>query len=391
MASRMRNGIVKRNKTYSYNVRVFDPATGKMKTKQVGGFKTERAAIEARDVARVAASRRELVAESAELLGDFLQRWLAAIDVKPKTLTGYRYHVEHYVAPRIGGMQLRSIKAPVLTGLFAELALTGGRAGGPLGRASIASVHRTLRSAFAWGVREQVISSNPVPAATLPPDPARHAPKKAGGPAAFDWEQLTRFLSVADGHDLGALFRLAAATGLRRGELCYLRWRHIDLEAMRVTIAGTRTVIAGETIETSPKSGHARTITIDDNTAAHLRRHRAAQEADRAQAGNLWCDEVDYVFTNAVGQAISPDRVSKAMTPLCKSAGVPRIKFHGLRHTHATLLLTAGAAVHEVSARLGHADATITMRIYAHALPSRADQLSDVFAGGLRSSDLASV
>ena len=387
----MRNGIVKRNKTYSFNVRVFDPATGKMKTKQVGGFKTERAAIEARDVARVAAARRELVAESAESLGDFLQRWLSAIDVKPKTLTGYRYQVEHYVAPRIGGMQVRSIKAPVLTGLFAELALTGGRAGGPLGRSSIASIHRTLRSAFAWGVREQVISSNPVPEATLPPDPARHAPKESEGPAAFDWDQLTSFLSVADGHDLGPLFRLAVATGLRRGELCYLRWRHIDLEALRVTVAGTRTVIAGETIETSPKSGHPRTITIDDDTAADLRRHREGQDARREQAGDLWRNDDGYVFTNAVGQPVSPDRPSKAMTPLCLSAGVPRIKFHGLRHTHATLLLTAGAAVHEVSARLGHADATITMRIYAHALPSRADQLSDVFAGGLKRPGLANV
>lgn len=386
----MKNCICKNGDRWDVAIRTPDPITGKTKLVWKTGFTSKAEAVTYRDITKAAIAKGELTLQSDELFEDFLHRWLEIGSLKPKTREGYRYQVDHYVVPRVGQLKLKAVKAATLTRLYQDLARDGGRNGSALGHPSIASVHRTLRSALSWAVKEQALTTNPAARATLPPDPRSHRPREASQdrPNSFDADQLATFLAQADLHEAGAFFRLAAFTGMRRGELLYLRWHHIDLGAGTVTVSGTRSTVKGQDSETSPKAGRTRTLSIDPLTVAVLAQLRSDQAKWRLEAGELWAGD-DHVFINRAGVALRPDYPSKLMARLCRDAGLPMLKFHGLRHTHATLLLTANAPVHEVAQRLGHADATVTMRFYAHALPQASDRMSGLFAGLIPASRLA--
>jgi integrase len=381
MAAAMKNGIVKRGSTYSYVVRERDPATGDSKPRWKGGFKTRQEAIKARDKARAAAGDGESVIRSRDPLSDYLHSWLDALDVKPKTMDGYRYNVDHYVIPRLGATRLQDLTPQHLTRLYFSLRVDGGRAGGELGWPSVHAVHRTLRSALSDAVHAQLLHSNPAERAQLPPKPratTREA-REEEQLQVYTPSQLTTFLVTASRHRLGPLFHLAAYTGARRGELLHLRWRDLDFDRRTLHIAGSRTMAAGKPVEGSTKGGHSRTTSLDSSTLAVMRSHRANQAQERLIAGELWQDHPEYVFVTHTGAPIHLDTPSSLMPKLCAEAGLPRIRFHDLRHTHATILLSAGVPVHEVADRLGHADATITLKVYAKVLQDRASGLGDAF------------
>jgi len=112
---------------------------------------------------------------------------------------------------------------------------------------------------------------------------------------------------------------------------------------------------------------------------AVLREHRARQVAERLKAGSLWTD-TNHVFVTETGAPLCPDTPSQLMPKLVSIAGVPHARLHDLRHLHATTLLHAGVPVHVVAARLGHADAVTTLRVYAHVLRENTSGVGDVFA-----------
>lgn len=378
----MKNGVIKRGSSWSYVVRELDPATGRTKQRWKGGFKSREEAVAARDDARVSARRGESVTATRQTLGEYLTSWVRQVDVKPKTRTGYEYNVTRYVVPRIGGVRLQDLRPATLTRFYADLLQSGGRDGRELGWRSVQAVHRTLSTALASAVRMQLIYSNPAERAQLPPRPraSSREDREAEDVKVFTHEQLRAFLKAADNHRLGCFFRLAAYSGARRGELLHLRWSDIDLERRRLHILGTRSLAGTTVVEGTPKGGRARTIGIDLETVEALRSHRARQAEERLRAGTLWDDGPDYVFTKATGAPIHPDTVSSLMPKLCEAARVPRRRLHDLRHTHATFLLSGGRPPHEVADRLGHSDATITLKVYASVLRDRADGLGDAFA-----------
>ncbi len=150
MSAKLRDGIVKRGTGWSYVVRVADPATGLTRPKWVGGFVSEDAAKAARDDARVAARRGEYVDRASVTVREYLLEWLEthAGSVKPKTMAGYRYNLEHWVIPQIGGQRLQGLRPAAVSALYRELAASGGRGGRPLSAQSVETVHRTLRKAL---------------------------------------------------------------------------------------------------------------------------------------------------------------------------------------------------------------------------------------------------
>jgi integrase len=396
--SKLRDGVTKRGSTWSYVIRVPDPETGRSRPKWVGGFATEAAAKAARDEARVAARRGEYVDRSALTLGQFLPEWLEAHagSVKPGTVAGYRADIERYIVPRIGGLRLQSLRPAMLSRFYRELATSGGKDGRPLSASTVAHVHRTLRKALTDAVRvEQVLATNPAERAKLPR-------ARRGEPGTI-WTppQLAAFLEQASGHRLSAFFRLAAYTGARRGELLALRWSALDLDAAEVTFSGSTDVIDGERVTDTTKSGRSRIVSLDAGTVAAMREHRRRQLEERMRAGPLWV-ESELVFTAEDGAPVYPDTLSLLMgrlirdynepaipgrgrghprTPLPRpDAQLPPARLHDLRHVHATTLLLAGVPVHVVANRLGHADPSTTLRVYAHVLREQATGAADVFA-----------
>ena len=380
---KLRDGVMKRGTTWSYVIRVKDPETGISKPRWVGGFATEHDAKAARDDARVNARKGQYIDRNSITVAAYLDQWLEAhaVEVKPKTLQDYRHLIGRHVRPHIGDLRLQAITPARLTKLYRELATSGGRDGTGLSPRTVEYVHAVLRKAFHDAfVVDQILPSNPVERAKRPRK-ARSEPGRVWTP-----EQLRAFLDTASQHRLFAFYRLAAYTGARRGELLNLRWHDIDLDHGEVSITGSAAVIAGQRIEGTTKSGRSRTVSIDPGTVQVLRDHRKRQAEERLKVGPEWCGTDDYVFSTAWGKPIHPDTVSSLMTALINSHNdqqdepLPHARLHDLRHVHATTLLLAGVPVHVVAARLGHADPSITLRVYAHVISNQLTEAADIFA-----------
>ena len=161
---KLRDGVIKRGGSWSYVIRVPDPATGATRPKWVGGFDTEEAAKAARDEARIRARRGEFVNRSTSTVAGYLAEWVEAhaATVKPKTFAGYRHDIDHYIVPRIGRMRLQALRPAVISKLYRDLAEHGGRDGRPLSATTVSHIHRTLRKALTDAVDvEQVLAANP--------------------------------------------------------------------------------------------------------------------------------------------------------------------------------------------------------------------------------------
>jgi integrase len=382
---KLRDGVMKRGNTWSYVIRVKDPHTGISKPKWVGGFATEEDAKSARDQGRVKARRGEYVSRSTLTVADYLAEWVEAhaATVKPKTLAGYRHDIDHYIKPRIGWMRLQALRPAVISNFYRDLAEHGSREGQSLSVWTVSHVHRTLRKALADAVHvEQLLTANPAERSKRPHN-------RAAEPArVWTAEHLGLFLTIAKSHRLYAFYHLAAYTGARRGELLFLRWEAVDLDAAEVTFGGSTAVVRGQRVEGTTKGGRSRTISIDHDTVTVLRTHHRQQDVERQAAGSAWTDS-RLVFTTRWGEPLYPDTVTalmnklisehnKSVTPSAKP--LPHARLHDLRHLHATTLLLAGVPVHVVAARLGHADPAVTLRVYSHVLREHTRRVGDVFA-----------
>jgi integrase len=380
---RLRDGVMKRGTTWSYVIRVKDPETGISKPRWVGGFATEQDAKAARDEARVKARKGQYIDRNRITVAAYLDDWLEAhaVEVKPKTLQDYRHLINRHVRPHIGDLRLQAITPARITRLYHELAAGGGRDGAGLSPRTVEYVHAVLRKAFRDAVVvDQTLPSNPIERAKRRRN-ARSEPGRVWTPA-----QLRAFLDTARQHRLFAFYRLAAYTGARRGELLNLRWRDVDLDLAEVRITGSAAVIGGQRIEGTTKSGRSRTVSIDAGTAQVLRDHRKRQAGERLRVGPEWRGTDDHVFSTSRGEPIHPDTVSSLMTTLINTHNdqqgepLPHARLHDLRHVHATTLLLAGVPVHVVAARLGHADPSITLRVYAHVINDQLTEAADIFA-----------
>ena len=265
--------------------------------------------------------------------------------------------------------------------------------GAGLSPRTVEYVHAVLRKAFRDAVLvDQLLPSNPVERAKRPRTPVRERGE------IWAASQLRVFLDVARSHRLFVFFHLAAYTGGRRGELLNLRWRDVDLAAAEIRISGSAAVVGGTRIEGTTKSGRSRTVSIDAGTVRVLKEHRARQTEDRLTAGPEWIGDDDYVFTTAWGGPVHPDTVSSLIGDLVRAHNVtvgengggellPHARLHDLRHVHATTLLLAGVPVHVVAARLGHADPSVTLRVYAHVIRDQVAEAAGIFARSVHARD----
>jgi integrase len=180
-------------------------------------------------------------------------------------------------------------------------------------------------------------------------------------------EQVKRFLAAAAQSPFGPLWMVFLGTGMRRGEVLGLRWRDIDWDHRVINVRQAVTCLGGGTRIGPPKTKTAlRDIQgIDPHLLAALREHRVRQNERRLALGAAWQDN-DLVFPTAIGTPVNPNNLARDYNRWVQQAGVPRIRIHDHRHTHASLLLQMGTDVKVVSERLGHSRASITMDVYSH-------------------------
>jgi integrase len=334
-----------------------------------GGFRLKREAQDAMATEMVAEGRQERVEPSKLTLGEYLTReWLPLQKAgkKPSTVAGYTHFVEKRIIPALGNVRLTELAPAEIATLYASVRAGGRKDGkeGGLSERSLKQLHAVLHSSLAHAVEVGLIRRNPV--AALP----RDVKPKLRRTEMHTWtaEQLRAFLKAVEADRLHACFALAATTGMRRSELLGLRWEDVDLEHSQIAVRRGLVLAGNEVHAGEPKSGRARTIAVDPDTIAMLRRHRAFQLQERMQWGEAWTD-TGLVFTREDGTAIHPTTLSQTFDRRLARTKLPRIRFHDLRHTHATLLLSAGVHPKVVQERLGHSSIAITLDIYSHVAP----------------------
>jgi integrase len=182
-----------------------------------------------------------------------------------------------------------------------------------------------------------------------------------------------------------ALWITALGTGLREGELLGLRWDDVDLDAGRLRVRHTLANVNGELTLLEPKTDRSRrTVLLPDSVVAALRAHRTRQRMERLVAGSRWVDS-GHVFTTLVGKPIHGATVTRAFQAALARAGLPRSRFHDLRHAAATFLLAQGMTLEDVKQLLGHSSITLTSNTYGHVLEQRQREVAaamDAVLGG---------
>jgi integrase len=178
------------------------------------------------------------------------------------------------------------------------------------------------------------------------------------------------FVAAAAADDrLFAMWHLFASTGMRRSEVAALRWQHVDLEIGVISVVRVAVEHSGQVHEKElPKSSTSRRAELDDYDVDVLRAHAQRQVAERRLAGEAWRDD-DLVLTSPLGGRLYPPAITRAFHDLTDQAGLPRVRLHDLRHTHATLLLKSGEMTKVVTERLGHSTTAYTQDAYQHVLP----------------------
>lgn len=371
----MKDGIIKRGSTYSYVVRERDPETGKTKPRWVGGFSTVKAAKAARDKARNDVNRGTYVAPQAVTVGAWLDQWLvgAEVELKPSTVASYRAKIDQYLKPTLGAERLQGLSPARLSVVWRDLSDHGGKDGRPLSPRTVAYARAVLRKACADAVVARVLEVNPVAGS--------RAPKRDGKPRHVTWtpEQQRAFLTNAEASRWRPLWVLALASGLRRGEVVGLTWDDVDLDAGIVRVERSTTQLGKEVVTTSPKNHERRRVTLDAGTVAVLKAWRKTQAAERLKAGAAYQDG-GHVAAWEDGSRVLPDYLTKRFLFDQTGSELPRMTLHGTRHTHATTLLREGVPVHVVAKRLGHKDPSVTLNVYADAIPDDDVRAVDVFS-----------
>jgi integrase len=243
-----------------------------------------------------------------------------------------------------------SVDALGLNRHYAELLRSGARGGRPLGAETVSKVHRLLHRALKDAERWGYVARNAAALATPP-----RAPK----PEVQAWsaDELARYLDhTADDRD-AALWQLVATTGLRRAEALGLGWEDLDLDAGRLSVRRTLAYVGTRAVLGEPKTARSRRLVVlSADTVSALRDHRRRQLEERLAAGGNYVDQ-GLVFCDERGAPLSPATVSRRFERLGRELGLPRLTFHGLRHTFATLALRAGIPSKVVAEVLGHASA----------------------------------
>ena len=322
------------------------------------------------------------------LVDDFLaSQWLPAIrpTVRATTFMSYEGHIENHLIPALGRIPLQQLTASHINALYAKLLVENkkGRAkevvkdGGkeeerktPLSPATVRRIHATLHRALRDAVRWNLIGRNPADAA----DPPR-APGCAGALVnVWSITDLKKFLAHERENRLYPLWLLLITTGMRRGEAMGLRWQDVNLDAKTIAIRETRVLLGYQPLLSTPKTQKGRRlVALDPATTSTLGRLWDQREEECTREGRR-VHPGDLVFLTEKGDPLHPERVTRLFKQAAKKAGVPEIRLHDLRHTHATLALSAGVHPKVVSERLGHANIGITLDTYSHCLPALSEE-----------------
>jgi integrase len=307
-----------------------------------------------------------------------LDEWLPAkVDLRPSTSESYRRMIDNHIVPTLGDVRLQELATPMLSRLYRDLLESGRLVRGKrlhglkgLSPRTVAYVHGILVTALGDAVAWGFIARNPAASAKRPR-------VKRASPKTWNADELRAFLASVKGERHYSGFYVAAMTGVRRGELLGLRWSDLDLDSKSLHVRQTVLAVRHKIVFGEPKTARGRRqIALDPATVELLKEHRKRQAAERLAWGPAYAQN-DLVFAREDGSPVHPESFAKVFGRRVAVSGLPRLSFHGLRHTHASILLAARVNPKVVSERLGHASVAFTLDIYSHAIPDLQEEAAE--------------
>jgi integrase len=378
-----------------------DPTTSKRKQIVRSGYRTRDEAEEEMNGLITAMNSGIWTDDKNITVADWLTQWLAETEkraLSPKTLASYRSHIRDVWIPNVGRHRVRDLRRAHIEAVIADLAepVAGERPPGNVGHwvahraaSTVDGYRRTIRAALAAALRRGLIAVNPA-TGRIDAMPAR----RHKALAIWETEETAQFLKHVEHDRLVALYELAAYAGLRRAELCGMRWSDIDRDGVGIQIQQTLITVNRRELKPeervcpvcgaehvsrlfkSPKTGRSwRWVPFAAPARAALDAHKVAQAAERELLGEDY-DDHDLVFCEPDGTPLRPDAVTKAFAAHAAICGLPMIRLHDMRHGACSLLLAGGVPIEIVQMILGHSSPSVTRRIYAHVMKKiTADQV----------------
>ena len=322
-------------------------------------FDTKRDATRAFNEHKVKMDKGTQVLPSEYTFAQWLDYWYKDIilpQIEETTAYGYRGMIENYLKPQLGEIRLQKLTARDIqqyyTWLMGEKELSPN---------TVIKHHNLLTNTLNAAERQEYITKNPMRAVSPPKKRQREA-------KFYTPEQLGILLDKAVGTRLELPVFICAYLGLRRGELCGLRWGDVDLEHQTITIENTRTQAGKKEIEKGTKTASStRTLYLPDTLCDMLKAAKEHQQACRAEYKNAY-DDNDYVVVMEDGRPFRPNYLSELFGKFLADNGLPKIVLHELRHTFASLSNQAGIPAYNIGKALGHSTPSTTQKIYTHLL-----------------------
>lgn len=365
--------------TWSFTVDV-NPRGAPRRQITRSGFKTKAEAQQSLDEVQVSVVNRTYFEPSTMTLGAYMKTWLAGLRTEalaPTTIASYTTNVDAHIVARLGSILLDAVTPALIKEFYSALLTQGRRDGsGGLSPRTVNYVGTILGKALRDAEAQRLINRNPALGVRKPRSKA-----KASKIRTWTAEQLKTFLDHVADDRLYPIWMLASSTGVRRSELLGLRWEDVDLDAYRLSVRQGLVLVKNQPLlrPTTKSSAARRSISLDSETTRLLRRWRMTQLEERMLCGAGYV-ETGLVATRPDGSWVHPERFSRWFEAHRSKAGLPAVRAHDLRHTHATLLLQAGVHPKVVQERLGHSSITVTIDTYSHVIPAMQEDAAELVA-----------
>ena len=299
------------------------------------------------------------VPKSAETVAAFMFKWLdtyAATNTRLRTQAGYRHYVRRHINPALGAIGVQSLRSPQIQKLYAAMLGRG------LSPRTVRQCHTILKGALGHGVMWGDLAHNPAERVT-PPKVQKTVVKP------WDVDTFYEFLGHAAESQFVNVYHVAVLTGLRRSELCGLKWTEVDLEKGELRAIRTLQRIDGMgLVEDEPKSDRSRrTIALSQIAVDVLKRVKVDLLERQLAMGEGWRGQ-GHVFTGLDGRPISGERLSRDFARIRRESGLPKLTLHGLRHTFVALLIAGGVHPRIIADMVGHSSSSFTMDVYGHLI-----------------------
>lgn len=351
-----------------------DPLTGKRKRKKQS-FKTKKEAEKALALIEAEVYKGVYLEPSNTYFKEYLYDWfkIKKNSVGIQTAEVYSGYIKNRIIPPLGHIQLSRLTPMLLQGYVNDLKENG------LASGTIKKIYTIIKGALDHAVNMGLLVSNPITKVQLPKDDKKEM-------TVWNVNEVKTLLKAARNDRLYIAFHLAITTGMRRGEILGLRWKDVELDKCMLSVRQTLSKDGKQFLNGAKTDSSIRSIKLSEETITVLRKQKAMIAKEKLQSGPEY-NNYDLVVCTLKGTPMNPANLKRTFTRLIKEAKLPRIRFHDLRHTHATMLLSQGIHAKVVSERLGHSNIKITLDTYSHVLPNMQEEAANQIDALLKESN----